>query len=197
MKVYFFWQNLLQCDSRLDRSTSTMAKSIACLLVVLLGRGCSFVPRLTQHHVMLAHYSTADPQIFLPTALDLTLLKSDLVKLCCRSPKASLKELQTMVQEVEGMGEQLGFGQCSSSNGLLSGEWWVCVAIVSKIWKTTILSHISEALPGNSCIPPRMSHEVHRFSGPSARRFPSRPTKSSASLIIYRRPSKKLGQHFK
>ena len=84
-----------------------MAKSIACLLVVLLGRGCSFVPRLTQHHVMLAHYSTADPQIFLPTALDLTLLKSDLVKLCCRSPKASLKELQTMVQEVEGMGEQV------------------------------------------------------------------------------------------
>jgi len=72
---------------------------------------------------MLVHYSTAEPQIFLPTALDLTLLKSDLVKLCCRSPKASLKELQTMVQEVEGMGEQLGFGQCSSSNGLLSGEW--------------------------------------------------------------------------
>jgi len=109
-----------------------------------------------------------------------------------------------MVQEVEGMGEQVCLPFLNIV--VMDGPEYAPIDAASDLFPSLCFSLVlASVLPatdfslesGNSCIPPRMSHEVHRFSGPSARRFPSRPTKSSASLIIYRRPSKKLGQHFK
>jgi hypothetical protein len=54
---------------------------------------------------------------------DLEDLKSELVRTCKASPKPSLDLVRSLVQQVEGVGEQLGIGQSSSSSGLLSGEW--------------------------------------------------------------------------
>lgn len=71
------------------------------------------------------HFSVSDVESKpLPlTVDDLSALKADLVQRCTASPKASQEEIQSLVNQVEGLGEQLGIGQASSLTGLLSGEW--------------------------------------------------------------------------
>lgn len=49
--------------------------------------------------------------------------KSDLVRICTRSDKPSLGEVQDLVSELEMLGEQVGVGQASSLGGCLSGKW--------------------------------------------------------------------------
>ena len=89
------------------RNVVTMTKSMA-FLATLLAQGQSFAPTLYKSRVNeAALYSTSEPQIFSPTVNDLAEIKSDLVRLCNRSPKPSLREVQLMVEEVEGMGEQV------------------------------------------------------------------------------------------
>jgi hypothetical protein len=84
-----------------------MKTTTACILVTLLTQGWSFAPSFRQRRLKVDCCSTLEPQIFSPTVSDLTQLKSDLVQLCNRKPKPSLKEVQMMVQEVEVMGEQV------------------------------------------------------------------------------------------
>ena len=50
--------------------------------------------------------------------------KASLVGLCdTSSEKPSLDAVRDLVNELEGLGEQVGIGQASSNSGLLSGEW--------------------------------------------------------------------------
>jgi hypothetical protein len=84
-----------------------MKSTTACIFVTLLTQGWSFAPSFCHSRLKVECCSTQEPQIFSPTVSDLTQLKSDLVQLCNRKPKTSLKEVQMMVQEVEAMGEQV------------------------------------------------------------------------------------------
>mmetsp|Transcript_7750 Transcript_7750/g.11147 ORF Transcript_7750/g.11147 Transcript_7750/m.11147 type:complete len:300 (+) Transcript_7750:97-996(+) len=54
---------------------------------------------------------------------DLDELKADLFRCCDRSTKPLVDEVKMIVRDVEDMAELLGIGQCSSSSGLMNGEW--------------------------------------------------------------------------
>jgi hypothetical protein len=51
-------------------------------------------------------------------------LKADLIQTCARSsPKASLQEIRSLVDELEIVAEQTAVGQSSALSGLINGEW--------------------------------------------------------------------------
>jgi len=59
------------------------------------------------------------------TSKDFSEQKENLVTLCTKSSsKPSLTEVQSYVQRLEQTAEDRGIGQCSSTTGLLNGEWY-------------------------------------------------------------------------
>lgn len=204
-----------------------MTKTTACLLLTLLSQGWSFTPALSHHHVKMARYSTMDPQIFSPTASDLMQLKSDLVKLCNRSPKVSKKEAQMMVQELEVMGEQVcpwyivavykcinemcsfsspwfashssGLGNAPQSTAFFpeSGECLIVCEIFHR--HSLAIPHLVQLtqLLGSSYIPLMILLGALLFFGPFERLSQSRPTKYLALPIIYRHLLRKSDQRFR
>jgi hypothetical protein len=95
------------------------------LASVLISSCQSFISiSTTSGHRIQRYQSSAIDSEPLPLNVDdLEDLKSELVRTCKASPKPSLDLVRSLVQQVEGVGEQLGIGQSSSSSGLLSGEW--------------------------------------------------------------------------
>jgi hypothetical protein len=96
------------------------------LLASVLITSCqSFISiSISSGHRIQRYQSSAIDSEPLPLNVDdLEDLKSELVRTCKASPKPSLDLVRSLVQQVEGVGEQLGIGQSSSSSGLLSGEW--------------------------------------------------------------------------
>jgi hypothetical protein len=96
------------------------------LACVLISSCQSFISiSTTSGHRIQRYQSSAIDSEPLPLNVDdLEDLKSELVRTCKASPKPSLDLVRSLVQQVEGVGEQLGIGQSSSSSGLLSGEWY-------------------------------------------------------------------------
>lgn len=124
-------QRTLEHTFKLQRKiASTMmtmpSPALLFLLASVLISSCqSFISiSTTSGHRIQRYQSSAIDSEPLPLNVDdLEDLKSELVRTCKASPKPSLDLVRSLVQQVEGVGEQLGIGQSSSSSGLLSGEW--------------------------------------------------------------------------
>jgi len=82
-------------------------------------------------------------------SLTLVDLKADLVRVCTKDSKPSLKDVQALVRDLEEKAEMVGEGQSSSSSGVLSGEWELLYSPEDETRSSPFFWAFSQAFPDN------------------------------------------------
>mmetsp|Transcript_10078 Transcript_10078/g.14795 ORF Transcript_10078/g.14795 Transcript_10078/m.14795 type:complete len:280 (+) Transcript_10078:88-927(+) len=95
-------------------------------------------------------FSTVDADTAAPSEEDLKELKSALVFVCKKQPRASMQEVKDAIQELEAVGEELGIGQASSSSGLLAGEWELLYSPEDETRSSPFFWAFQKAFPDNA-----------------------------------------------
>jgi len=118
------------------------------LLPITAAAFCS--PRCSPFRFNRVLHSTDDADSAQPSVEYLKELKSALVFVCKKQPKASVQEVNAAIQQVESVGEQLGIGQASSSSGLLSGEWELLYSPEDETRSSPFFWAFKKAFPDNA-----------------------------------------------
>ena len=97
----------------------------------LVGFATAFVPQRTANNgrnnspATSTHLFSSVPSDVSSASLTLADLKADLVSVCTKENKPSLKDVQMLVRDLEEKAEMVGEGQSSSITGIMAGEWYV------------------------------------------------------------------------